>query len=254
MSRILLTNDDGIFAEGIYEIAKLLAKEHELYVVAPESQRSGASHSITLRKELILKEVKLPELENVHAYSLSGTPADCVRFAIGTLHVQPNLVVSGINLGANLGTDVFYSGTLGAATEGALMGFRSIALSVVSHNARYVKDAARLCMDAVNFYLENSDCCNLMSVNVPNLPYDEIKGAVIAHLSHREYPSEYVKQPDGSYVMPPWSLVENNDKKSDESMIVNGYVTYTPVLTQRCESEALDPMRTRLAAWQKKGE
>jgi len=127
--RILLTNDDGIMADGIYEIARELEKNYEVIIVAPETQKSAQSHAITLHKPLIIKEVKLEGIKST-AYSISGTPADCVRAGIeAIIQDKIDLVVSGINLGLNCGMDIIYSGTVSAAVEANIYNIPSIAVS-----------------------------------------------------------------------------------------------------------------------------
>ncbi len=127
--RILLTNDDGIMADGIYTMAKELEKDYEVIIVAPETQKSAQSHAITLHKPLIIKEVKLDGLKS-KSFSVSGTPADCVRAGIeAIIKDKIDLVVSGINLGFNAGMDVIYSGTVSAAIEANIYGIPSIAVS-----------------------------------------------------------------------------------------------------------------------------
>ena len=253
MKRILITNDDGIFAAGIFELAKQLSRDYEVYIVAPAAQKSGASHSITLRETLYLNEVTIPGLENVKAYSLTGTPADCVKFAVGTLKLNPDIIASGINLGANLGTDVLYSGTLGAAVEAVIMGYPAVALSVVSHNASYVADAAKACKEAVDFYADNTSVCKLLSVNVPNLPYDEIKGVALTNLSKRNYPSEYELQEDGGYRMPSWGFdLEKTEKGCDEYMVCQGYVTWSPILTERFSAAEFPNLKSAFEKWRKR--
>lgn len=249
MNRILITNDDGIFAEGIYEIARELHNDYEVVLCAPDIQKSGAGMSITFREKLYLEEVSLKDLPDVRAYSLTGTPADCVKFAIGNLKINPDLVISGINLGANLGTDVWYSGTIGAATEAALLGFPSLALSVTDHKAAYVRDAARACRDIVDYYINNRPC-DLLSVNVPNIPLSEMKSYRVAHLSKRNYPLECEQHPDGGYATPDWVfVVDENDKNCDEYLVLQGYITLTPVRIDRCEYEKLHMIENTFGKW-----
>src|SRR5690606_32311726 len=127
--RLLLVNDDGIHAEGINKLAMELEKKHEVTIVAPDDERSAQSHALTLRKPLVVKEVKLGGIKS-KAYSVSGTPADCVRIAIDKLLPEPvDMVISGINRGLNVGMDVLYSGTVSAAIEANLYNIPSIALS-----------------------------------------------------------------------------------------------------------------------------
>ena len=250
MKKILITNDDGVFAEGIYEIARELSEDYDVTVVAPNVQKSGAGQSITFRSELYLEEVKLNGLEKVKAYSVTGTPADCVKFAIGNIGVRPDLVISGINLGANLGTDVWYSGTLGAATEAALMGYPSLALSVTDHNAAYVRDAAHACREAVDFYIKNNKICDLLSVNVPNLPLSEMKDVRIATLSKRNYPLAYKQMPDGGFAMPDWDFhCDENNTECDEYLLMHGHITWTPVMIDRCAYDRLKPLDEKFKEW-----
>lgn len=127
--KVLITNDDGINAKGIYVLAKEIEKEHEVIIAAPDNQRSACGHSITLTRPLIIKEVKLEGVES-KAYSVDGTPADCVRVAVDKLvDGKVDIVISGINKGVNLGTDVIYSGTVSAAIEAAIYKTPSIAIS-----------------------------------------------------------------------------------------------------------------------------
>ena len=127
--RILLTNDDGVMAEGIYALAKELEKDHEVIIIAPETQRSAQSHAVTILQPLTVKEVKLDGLKS-KAYSISGTPADCVRAGLEVLIDEPiDYVFSGINMGLNSGMDILYSGTVSAAIEANIYGIPSIAVS-----------------------------------------------------------------------------------------------------------------------------
>ena len=250
MKRILITNDDGYSAEGLCEIVRELKNDYNITVVAPNEQKSGAGMSITFRHEIKVERVSLSGMPDIPAYAVAGTPADCVKAAIGYLKLSPDLVISGINLGANLGTDVWYSGTIGAATEAALLGFPALALSVVSHDAAYVKDAAKACRDAVDFYAENTDICDLLSVNVPNLPLSEMKGMRVAHLSRRNYPLDFIENGEGSLVMPPWQMIpDEHDADCDEYLVREGFITWTPVRVDRCEYEKMHKLKNAFSRW-----
>ena len=249
MKRILLTNDDGIFARGINAVAAALAPEYDVYMVAPDSQRSGASQSLTLGKPVYLREVQLEGLPNVHAFSLSGTPTDCVKFALGNLDIKPDLVVSGMNLGANIGTDVMYSGTIGAALEAAMDGFPSLALSLTRHDAKYVGDAAKSAKYAVDFYINNTSVCKLLSVNIPDMPYENIKGIRLAHLSELAHTPKFEKQPDGGYIIPFWELNPDESADTDSHLVSAGFVTWTPILHNLCCCEAFDSVRNAFEKW-----
>lgn len=169
--RILVTNDDGILAEGIHALARELEKEHEIIIAAPDTQKSAQSHAITLHKPLIIKEVKLDGIK-APAYSVSGTPADCVRTAIeAIIQDKVDLVFSGINLGFNSGMDIIYSGTVSAAIEANIYNIPSIAVSSewMNGTANY-KTAAKYASRVLKMVQENILNTNLL-LNL-NTPYE----------------------------------------------------------------------------------
>lgn len=179
--RILLSNDDGYFAPGIDCLALALAEVAEITVVAPERDRSGASNSLTLDRPLSLKRAA-----NGY-YHVNGTPTDCVHLAVtGMLDELPDMVVSGINLGANMGDDTIYSGTVAAATEGFLLGIPSLAVSLCSKAGVNFKTAARVTLELVQM-IQRQDVREplLLNVNVPDVPYDQLRGRVVTRLGKR---------------------------------------------------------------------
>jgi len=186
--RFLLTNDDGVHADGIFAVKKALEGMAELVVVAPERERSGAGHAITLNEPLRLKETKL--VDGSVAYSCSGTPADCVT--LGTLEVMSgdvDLVVAGINHGPNLGWDVHYSGTVSAALEAVMIGHPSVAISL----ATFQKDthwdtASAVAKQIVTWIIEHPmPRHTLLNVNVPNVPLSRLKGIAVTKQGPRQY-------------------------------------------------------------------
>jgi 5'-nucleotidase len=179
--RILLSNDDGYFSPGIECLARVLAEIAEVTVVAPERDRSGASNSLTLDRPLSLKRGANG------FYHVNGTPTDCVHLAVtGMLDQLPDMVVSGINLGANMGDDTIYSGTVAAATEGFLLGVPSIAVSLCSKAAVHFETAARVTLELVQM-IERQKTREplLLNVNVPDVPYAELQGRVVTRLGKR---------------------------------------------------------------------
>ncbi|MBF8250934.1 MAG: 5'/3'-nucleotidase SurE [Deltaproteobacteria bacterium] len=168
--KILISNDDGIHSEGIKALAKAMKPLGEVYVVAPDRERSASSHSLTLYHPLRVEEVAK------NWYSVDGTPTDCVNLAInGILKMRPDLVVAGINKGPNMGDDITYSGTVSVAMEGTLLGVPSIALSVNAKKDFNFKPAADFANRLAKFVLENGlHKDTLLNVNVPNLDGDEI--------------------------------------------------------------------------------
>lgn len=168
--RILISNDDGYFAPGLICLAEHLAKIAEVVVVAPERDRSGASNSLTLDRPL------KPRRAGNGFYYVDGTPTDCVHLAVtGMLDQQPDMVVSGINAGANMGDDTIYSGTVAAATEGFLLGIPSIAVSLVGREFAHYETAARVAVELVQrFSGQTHSHPWLLNVNVPDVAYDQL--------------------------------------------------------------------------------
>ncbi|MDP1940028.1 MAG: 5'/3'-nucleotidase SurE, partial [Gallionella sp.] len=179
--RILISNDDGYFAPGLACLAEHLAKIADIVVVAPERDRSGASNSLTLDRPL-----KLRSAANGFYY-VNGTPTDCVHLAVtGMLDHQPDMVVSGINAGANMGDDTIYSGTVAAATEGFLLGIPALAISLVSKEFRHYETAARVASDLVQRFASQLHSHPwLLNVNVPDVPYEQLQGMEVTRLGKR---------------------------------------------------------------------
>ena len=187
--RILLSNDDGYFAPGIECLARVLAQLADITVVAPERDRSGASNSLTLDRPLSLRRTANG------FYHVNGTPTDCVHLAVtGMLEELPDMVVSGINNGANLGDDTIYSGTVAAATEGFLLGVPSIAVSLCSRAAVNFETAAQVTLELVQMIQrQKSREPLLLNVNVPDVPYAELRGKVVTRLGKRHKAESVVR-------------------------------------------------------------
>jgi 5'-nucleotidase len=187
--RILLSNDDGYFASGLAALAEALAGLAEIVVVAPEQNRSGASNSLTLDRPLMLKKAASG------FYFVNGTPTDCVHLAVtGMLDKLPDIIVSGINAGANMGDDTIYSGTVAAATEGFLLGIPSIAISLTSFEGNNFATAGRVARDLVERFIRNPvKEPVLLNVNVPDIPHDQLKGMEVTRLGRRHKAEPVVK-------------------------------------------------------------
>ena len=179
--RILLSNDDGYFAPGLAALAEALAGLGELTVVAPERDRSGASNSLTLDRPLSVRRSANGFL------FVNGTPTDCVHIAVtGLLEHLPDMVVSGINLGANMGDDTLYSGTVAAATEGFLLGIPAIAFSLTDRTAAHMATAARVARELVERYQRHpAPSPMLLNVNIPDVPYQALQGFEVTRLGKR---------------------------------------------------------------------
>ncbi|MFN4325147.1 MAG: 5'/3'-nucleotidase SurE [Azonexus sp.] len=187
--RILLSNDDGYFAPGLAALAEALDSLGEVVVVAPEQNRSGASNSLTLDRPLQLKKAANG------FYFVNGTPTDCVHLAVtGMLDELPDIIVSGVNLGANMGDDTIYSGTVAAATEGYLLGIPSIAVSLTSFDGRHFTTAARVARELVERFVRKPIWDPiLLNVNVPDIPYSELQGFEVTRLGRRHKAEPVVK-------------------------------------------------------------
>ncbi|MBE6065598.1 5'/3'-nucleotidase SurE [Clostridium cochlearium] len=231
--RLLLTNDDGVNSEGIYTLAKELQKEHEIIIAAPSIEMSAKSHSITISDPLFIKEV---ELEGIHssAYSISGTPADCVKVAMDKILTKPvDMVISGINYGTNLGIDILYSGTVSAAIEAAIHNVPSIAISSeVKKGDINFNTAANVAKNIIKISKENFTKNNLvLNVNVPCLDKESLKGIKVCQMGGRTFTScfeEIEKENEISYILR-GELTNGHKSNTDIYYLRNGYATITPL-------------------------
>ena len=241
--RILLSNDDGYSAPGIEILASALADIAEITVVAPERDRSGASNSLTLDRPMQLRRAS-----NGYYY-VNGTPTDCVHLAVtGMLDAQPDMVLSGINLGANMGEDTIYSGTVAAATEGYLLGVPSVSLSLTSKRGEHYETAARVARELVlHFQREAFSELVLLNVNVPDVPYDQLKGLRVTRLGRRHKAEPAVKQqsPRGQTVY--WvgaaGPVKDAGEDTDFAAVDAGYASLTPLQMDLTHSAQIDGVR-----------
>ena len=231
---ILITNDDGIYADGITELAKAISKIANVYVVAPESQKSATGHAITIHNPIMVHKIDMGE--NIKSYAISGTPADCVKVGIEGLFKDINidLVLSGINNGSNLGTDVIYSGTVSAALEGFILNKPSIAISYDEVNVKreIYKDASKYVVNLVENIKDKLDLLNDCILNV-NIPNTKIKGSKITKLGQRNYDNAMVEKinPFGQkYYWIGGKLMElDQDEDSDIACVKDGYISITPI-------------------------
>ena len=230
---ILLTNDDGIFAKGLATLVTLLKKKHPIWVVAPESEQSAVGHALTLTQPLRVK--KIFKNGEFFGYGVSGTPADCVKIALNELiSPPPRLLISGINLGPNVGINVIYSGTVSAATEGAMMGLTSIAVSIDSYQTHKFEPVAKIVSALVDLLIESPLPTGVsLNVNVPALPLSAIKGIRLVRqgtfrfkerFERRLDPRENVYYWQAGILPPPGEAPD-----TDHALLSAGYVTLTPI-------------------------
>jgi 5'-nucleotidase len=237
---ILLSNDDGIHADGIVALEKSLEPLAEVYTVAPEREQSTTSHSLTLHRPLRVRELAPKRL------AIDGTPTDCVKLALtGLLPVRPDLVVSGINRGPNLGDDIIYSGTVSAALEGALLGIPAIAVSLVSFDSRDYSVAAEFTAALIARLQKHGIPGNmLLNVNVPALGRDEIKGWRFARQGKRHYSENIVERVDPRGKKYYWiggdDLGFAKDDGTDCMAVHEGYISVTPLQVDMTNYKLLD--------------
>lgn len=237
--RILITNDDGINSAGLHELIKEIEKENEVIVVAPREQKSACGHSVTLHRPIVIKEVKIEGIKS-KAFSVDGTPADCVKIAIEKIaSFKFDKIISGINLGYNLGTDVIYSGTVSAAIEGAIYKIPSMAVSLgydESIELSFSEDKYRLAAEYTNRILKQSsnDILNdvVLNINVPPIEKNEIKGIKVCELGNRIYQNCYIesttKEGEIGYKLQ-GTPKDIDDENTDVYNVKRGYVTITPL-------------------------
>ncbi|MFO1321792.1 MAG: 5'/3'-nucleotidase SurE [Burkholderiales bacterium] len=241
--RILLSNDDGYFAPGLQALAEALGPLAEVTVVAPERDRSGASNSLTLDRPLFVRRSPLGYLY------VNGTPTDCVHLAVtGLLDGLPDMVVSGINHGANMGDDTIYSGTVAAATEGFLLGIPAIAMSLASRQSEHFATAGRVAADLVRRYLDRPwTQPTLLNVNVPDRPYGDLAGIVVTRLGkrHKAEPVIRSQNPRGDTVY--WvgaaGGAADAGPGTDFHAVASGHVSVTPLQMDLTHFDQLDGMR-----------
>ncbi len=241
--KILVSNDDGYLATGINVLADKLTEIADVVVVAPDRNRSAASNSLTLNDPLRVSKVA----EN--RYRVSGTPSDCVHLALtGFLDEEPDLVVSGINHGANLGDDVIYSGTVAAATEGRFLGFPTIAVSLVGRHLTHFDTAARVAKELVERLRRHSLPADfILNVNVPDRPYDELTGIVEARLGFRHKSEPVVKSEDPHgrtiFWVGPAGPGQDSGEGTDFHVLEQGAVAITPLKVDLTRHDALPQLK-----------
>ncbi|MBF0122521.1 MAG: 5'/3'-nucleotidase SurE [Candidatus Omnitrophica bacterium] len=243
--RILLVNDDGVYAAGIAAMYHELVKIGDVTVVAPESERSSISQAITLYQPLYHKRVSVRKEFSAHA--MSGTPADCVKFGVSMiLKKKPDLVVSGVNDGCNDGCSIFYSGTVGAAREGALMGIPSIAISLDSFGATCFQHAAQVGVMMARWVLSHRlSRGTFLNINVPDIDLKKIKGIRWTRQCKVPIHGEFKKKraPSGKtyYWLTGRPPAGKNERQSDSYLLKKGYVVVAPI---HCDATDHDFLRS----------
>ena len=240
---ILLSNDDGYLAQGLIALADGLRGFADISVVAPDKNRSAASNSLTLEMPLRIQHVENGFIK------VDGTPTDCVHLAItGLLETEPDMVFAGINHGANLGDDVLYSGTVAAATEGRFLGLPAVAISMVSSDPQYFDTAVRVAVKVLQRLVDQPLAKDiLLNVNVPDIPWSEIKGFQSTRLGQRHKAEPVIKTQDPRgrtiYWVGPPGAEQDAGPGTDFYAVSQGYVSVTPLQLDLTRYDALDTIK-----------
>jgi len=246
--RVLVSNDDGVDAPGILALAEALRDAgHEVLRVAPDRDRSGASNSLTLDMPVRVLQ------HDAHTWRVYGTPTDCVHVALtGMLDVEPDIVVSGINNAANLGDDVIYSGTVAAAMEGRFLGLPAVAVSLVTvdHRAQHYATAARAAVEIVaRLHVDPLPADTILNVNVPDLPWDALKGFEVTRLGNRHRAEACVPQQDPRGRQWWWigaaGAEQDAGPGTDFDAVRRGFISITPIHVDLTRFQALE----QVAGW-----
>ena len=244
--RILISNDDGYLAPGINALADALASVADIVVVAPDSNRSGASNSLSLDRPLSVTRAANG------FYFVNGTPTDCVHIALtGMLDYRPDLIVSGINNGQNMGDDTLYSGTVAAATEGFLFGIPAIAFSQVEYGWAHVDSAARVARDLVMRRFDELPSPYLLNVNIPNRPYEQLTTIAATRLGRRHQAEPVIRAQDPRgreifWIGPP-GATRDAGEGTDFHATTQGQVSITPLQIDLTHKLQLDLLARGLA-------
>jgi len=250
--RILLTNDDGINAPGLAALRSAVAELGDVTVVAPDTERSGVAHSITLAQPLRIRRIY--HGADFFGFGINGAPADCVKLACREiLKPLPDLLLSGINLGANVAINVLYSGTVAAAIEGAMLGVPSVAFSLAETEKPDFDEAARVAREVLSLILADGvPERTVLNVNIPGLPRVRLRGIRVTHQSRTSYGELYEKRQD------PWGrpyfwitgeMTRDFEQEPDGDLraLMDGYVAITPVHFDLTHYQAMPELRRRLA-------
>ncbi|MEQ1815738.1 MAG: 5'/3'-nucleotidase SurE [Nitrosomonas sp.] len=238
--RILLSNDDGYFSPGLACLAEVLSEIAEIIVVAPERDRSGSSNSLTLDRPLSLHK------SHNGFYFVNGTPTDCVHLAVtGMLDVMPDMIISGVNSGANMGDDTIYSGTVAAATEGFLLGIPSLAISLIDTSNENYLTAARVAADMVKRFRKNGiQSPVLLNINVPDIEYQKLEGIEVTRLGrrHKAEPVIKSKNPRGEilYWVGAAGAAQDAGEGTDFYAVQHNRVSVTPLQIDLTRYDQLD--------------
>ena len=240
----LLVNDDGIHADGIKALAKAMSEVGDVYVCAPSTQQSGKSHSITLDEEIFVRPIEFPCAKM--AWMVSGTPSDCTKLGIQMCEangIELDIVYSGINMGSNLGTDTVYSGTVGAALEATMRGYKAVAVSVNDRDSSHFDGACRAAIALIDYAKNELAPKTILNINSPNKPVEELKGIKLSKLGPGYFNDGFVHVEDDRYKLK-GHIPDHKENKDDVDVFHNAcdYITITPLRVDLTDYDELEKL------------
>lgn len=249
--RILVVNDDGIHAKGIRALASRLAQHHDVTVVAPESEKSATSHSITIYRPLRVIKTEPAGLEGIPCFVIDGLPVDCTKIGINYVMEQNvDIVVSGINHGHNMGSDIIYSGTVAAALDAVIMGYRALAVSVGAYYPQNLDTAAEVAARVIDSGLLFEGENVLYNLNVPDLPIEQLKGIKAARQGRTIYEDKMDVRSDPrghKYIWMAGKLIDDETyEETDVSLQRRGYASIVPIRYDMTATDRLDALSCKI--------
>ena len=245
--KILVTNDDGIYSSGIFALWDVAKEFGEVNVIAPVNEKSAVGHGITISNPLYVKEIKRED--GFKGFAVSGTPADCVKIGNKSLlSFRPDLILSGINIGSNLGNNIIYSGTVAAAIEGATLDIPSIALSIDSFKPRSFSTSKIVVRKVINFIEDNTiPSGTILNVNIPDCEPSDLKGYKITSQGNQYFNDNFEKRADPSgrdYYWMTGEIIDNDKElRYDGFAVSNGYASITPIHFKMTNTSFLDELK-----------
>ena len=246
--KILLTNDDGIYAKGLLALYNRFSEQHDVTIIAPDRERSAVGHGLTIYSPIRIK--KLNDCCEINGYAVSGTPADCVKLGImELLDHKPDMVISGINPGANVGININYSGTAAAAREAALLGIPAMAVSIQGFTTDYYADVAIFAEKLSEKIMQRGlPKGTFLNVNLPDLPLDKAEGVVISKQGASaldEYFDQRIDTRNRTYYWHGCGLPAKSEiREIDENAVLNNFISVTPVRCDMTDYSLLDDLKT----------
>jgi 5'-nucleotidase len=246
LMKILLCNDDGVHAEGLWSLYEALSDKHSVVVVAPDRERTAASHSITLHVPIRVSEVFVNGRGS--AFAVSGTPADCIKLALTeVMQDRPDLVISGINPGANIGVDINYSGTFAAAKEAAFFGITALAVSIAGRQpVHYSQASGFICKFSEIVMRKNLPGGTLLNINIPDLPLKQLRGVKVCKQYIRQMGEPLEKRKDPRDRVYYWygqnSQIQEEDSNLDAVALKQNYISITPVKCDMTDYQLVDDL------------